>query len=173
MHPLNMKFETKKINRTKVKTISNYYMLLYYNTVLHTRNALLLKLTEEYFLINLYHVHQREVMSVNNSFCLECVNAIQYRSSTRRKITNWLVKQCFFFMDLEGTFEINQIPVRLTNKWGKSSIVTMRWRLTITSQNNEITSLCASKCQFECTQVRIRGTLLIFFSHLIKANVKP
>lgn len=57
MHPLNMKFETKKINRTKVKTISNYYMLLYYNTVLHTRNALLLKLTEEYFLINLYHVH--------------------------------------------------------------------------------------------------------------------
>lgn len=52
-----MKFETKKINRTKVKTISNYYMLLYYNTVLHTRNALLLKLTEEYFLINLYHVH--------------------------------------------------------------------------------------------------------------------
>lgn len=56
MHPLNMKFETKKINRTKVKTISNY-ILLYYNTVLHTRNALLLKLTEEYFLINLYHVH--------------------------------------------------------------------------------------------------------------------
>lgn len=44
-----------KINRTKVKTISNY-ILLYYNTVLHTRNALLLKLTEEYFLINLYHV---------------------------------------------------------------------------------------------------------------------
>lgn len=52
-------------------------------------------------------------------------------------------------MDLQrqGTFEINQIPVRLTNRINgeKSSIVTMRWRLTITSQNNEITSLCASK----------------------------
>lgn len=23
-------------------------------------------------------------------------------------------------MDLQGTFEINQIPVRLTNKWGEN-----------------------------------------------------